>query len=494
MASVTYLSRRQTRAIWPRSESDELLHLAIEVVGFGIFDNDLKRKRTRFSPELCAILGLPVGTEMPNEEACGLVDERDRAAFEAAANADTSSPNKCKWSVVCRVLRADNAVRWILVRGRLIYRRTANGVQPVRSMGVVLDVTHLKEAEEALRQSEARLRIAASGAALGIFEWNPATDQAVWHNDRMYEIFGHTREDGTLSQQQFVERYLHLDHAADYRAALNEAIRVEGNFHAVCRICGKTGLQRWIEIHGKFQRTASDGPLRLVGVVADITAPKELEKEAKELSERLVTLQEEERQRIAQELHDTTAQHLVAANLNLTHLRSKSGLERDHLELLDLVEGSLDKASKELRTFTYLIHPPALEGRGFVAAIGQYIDGYADRSQLEVKFRSNPKVDKLPFRMLRPLFRMVQEALANVHRHAAASHISVDLRLNANRLNLTITDNGRGIIGTAQNGQAALSQPGLGISGIRARVRQLDGDLKIRTGPHGTSIHVVLPV
>ena len=154
----------------------------------------------------------------------------------------------------------------------------------------------------------------------------------------------------------------------------------------------------------------------------------------------------------------------------------------------------LSEASKELRTFTYLIHPPALEGRGFVAAIGQYIDGYADRSQLEVKFRSNPKVDKLPFRMLRPLFRMVQEALANVHRHAAASHISVDLRLNANRLNLTITDNGRGIIGTAQNGQAALSQPGLGISGIRARVRQLDGDLKIRTGPHGTSIHVVLPV
>jgi PAS domain S-box-containing protein len=212
MASVTYISRRQTRAVWPQSESNELLRPAIEVGGFGIFENDLKRKRTRFSPELCAILGLPVGTELPYEEAWGLVDERERAAFEAAANADASSPEKGKWSVVCRVLRADNAVRWILVHGRRIYRRTANGIQPVRSMGVVLDVTHLKETEEALRQSEARLRIAASGAALGIFEWNPATDQAVWQNDRMYEIFGHTREGGTLSQQQFVERYLHPDH------------------------------------------------------------------------------------------------------------------------------------------------------------------------------------------------------------------------------------------------------------------------------------------
>jgi len=91
MASVTYLSRRQTRAIWPQSESNELLRLAIEVGGIGIFENDLKRKRTRLSPELCAILGLPVATEMPYEEAWGLVDERDRAAFEAAANADAMS-------------------------------------------------------------------------------------------------------------------------------------------------------------------------------------------------------------------------------------------------------------------------------------------------------------------------------------------------------------------------------------------------------------------
>jgi signal transduction histidine kinase len=82
--------------------------------------------------------------------------------------------------------------------------------------------------------------------------------------------------------------------------------------------------------------------------------------------------------------------------------------------------------------------PPALEVLGFGAAIGQYIDGYAERSQLEVEFRSNPKVDKLPFQLQRPLFRIVQEALANVHRHAAASHVSVKLRLIANRMQLTM--------------------------------------------------------
>lgn len=96
--------------------------------------------------------------------------------------------------------------------------------------------------------------------------------------------------------------------------------------------------------------------------------------------------------------------------------------------------------------------------------------------------------------MQRPLFRIVQEALGNVHRHAAASHVSVDLRLIANRLHVMITDDGCGIGSSAEDGEAALFRPGVGISGIRARARQLDGDLKIRTGPHGTSIHVVVPV
>jgi PAS domain S-box-containing protein len=379
----------------------------------------------------------------------------------------------------------DGSERWLSAHA---------AIRANRIFGVTCDITQRKLGEAALRESETRLRIAASGAALGIFEWDPTTDQAVWENDRMYEIFGHAREDGTLSQQQFVARFLHPDDAAVYWAALNEALRTASNFHAVCRIRQNGSLQRWIEIHGKFRRTASDAALRLVGVIADITARKTLEQEAKELCERLLTLQEEERQCIAQELHDSTTQHLVAANLNLIRLRSKFCQRSDDLELLDAIERSICEAGKEVRTFSYLMHPPALQALGFVAAIRQYIDGYADRSQLDCKFRSNPKVDKLPFRMQRPLFRIVQEALGNVHRHAAASHVSVDLRLIANRLHLMITDDGRGIGSGAQYGQAALLRAGVGISGIRARARQLDGDLKIRTGPHGTSIHVVVPV
>jgi PAS domain S-box-containing protein len=133
-------------------------------------------------------------------------------------------------------------------------------------------------------------------------------------NDRMYEIFGRTRADGSLSKQEFVENYLHPDDVAAFEAAATRAMRTGDNFHVICRIRQKGGAQRWLQFDGKYELTETGEPSRLVAVIADITERKRLEQEAAELSERLVTLQEEERQLIARELHDSTVQHLVAAN------------------------------------------------------------------------------------------------------------------------------------------------------------------------------------
>jgi len=601
---------------WVASHGLELLQLAVRVGGIGIFESDLEQRRTRFSPELCSILGLPVGTQMTYEEASQLIHEGDRAAVMASVEAAArTSVNEGTWHIVHRIVRADGAIRWVSTHGRRHYRETPDGRVAVRSIGTVVDITPLKEAEEtshqgrlrlqlaleaaqmgtfeadtgateviidaqearllglpaetrivtadelraripledlreskakkerlqqnnhaylhefrlrmpdgserwlsahaairanrifgvtfdvtqrkraevALRESAERLRIAVSGAALGVFEWDPATDQAAWENDRMYEIFGHTRDDGTVSLKQFVECYLHPDDAAHYQALLKEAMRTASNFNAMCRIRQKGGAQRWIQIDAKFQRAATDGPLRLVGVVADITARKTLEQEAEELSKRLLTLQEEERQRIAQELHDSTAQHLVAANLNLMSLKSKAVGGREVAELLDEVEASMSEALKELRTLSYLLYPPVLQAHGLRETIRQYIDGYARRSQLEVRLKLNPKADRLPFREQQLLYRIIQEALANIHHHAAASCVSVDLRWISNRLHLIIRDNGSGIDYGAQYGESELLRTGVGIRAIRARVHQLGGDLKIRTGSLGTKIHVTMP-
>ena len=269
---------------------------------------------------------------------------------------------------------------------------------------------------------------------------------------------------------------------------MRDARREGGNHHVICRIRQKGGSQRWLQIDGKYELSDTGEPSRHIGVFADITERKALEQEAKELSERLVNLQEEERQRIAQELHDSTAQHLVAANLNLMSLRAKVSLGSDEVNLWNEVEASMAEALKELRTFSYLMHPLGLDADGLCSTLRRYIDGFANRSGLRVKLRSSPNVDTLPLHMQRSLFRIVQEALANVHRHACASHVSVDLRWIADRVHVIVTDNGRGAEGKQEE---PAFRPGVGIYGIRARARQFGGDLKIRTGPQGTRIHVV---
>jgi PAS domain S-box-containing protein len=584
----------------------------VELGGIGIFVTDLGRKRTRFSPELCNILGLPVGTELSYEEASALIDERDREAVDASAEAAIESSEKGKWSGVCRVLRADGATRWVALHGRRIYSDTAHGPRALRSIGTVIDITHLKEteaalreselrlrlaldaarmgtfeadilgseawidqqearllglaegtrhitademrpripiedmnasdakkerltehheayhhefrlsmpdggerwlsayadvrsnrifgvnfdvtarklAEAALRDSEARLRIATTGAALGVFEWDPNTDRAVWENDRIYEIFGRTREEGPLSKQQLVSDYLYADDADAFDAALREAALAGGRFHTICRIKRKDGALRWLQIDGKFEEADLGKPARLVGVVADITARKRLAARAERLSERLLTIQEEERRSIARELHDSTVQHLVAASLMLTMLRPTTAQENQDQKPWDDLEMSLREAMKELRTFSYLMHPPALHGQGLHLALQRYIDGFADRSGLSIKLRA---ADKVPVRLRRSVFRIVQEGLANVYRHAAASQVCVEVRRVGTALHVIVTDDGRGMETPTRRAQRP--DTGVGIRGMKMRLKKLGGRLRIsRPATGGTRIHAALPL
>src|SRR5262249_21883852 len=258
--------------------------------------------------------------------------------------------------------------------------------------GVNFDITDRKRAEARLQDSEERLRVATSSAKLGVFEWNAETDHSIWENQRIYAIFGRMPADGPLGLKQFIDEYLHPDDASVFHAALRDA-RVPGShFHSTVRIRRNDGTQRWVQIDGKFR---VDEPSLLVGVVADATERKELERRAKELSDCLVTIQEDERQRIAQELHDSTAQHLVAASLNLAHLRPKGTLDNDQTKIWDETAASLEEAMKEVRVFSYLMHPPSLERSGLYPTLQQYVAGYRNRTGIDVKLRLNRIIHQL---------------------------------------------------------------------------------------------------
>ena len=148
-----------------------------------------------------------------------------------------------------------------------------------------------------------------------------------------------------------------------------------------------------------------------------------------DLSERLLHLQEEERQRIAIELHDSTCQHLVAIGLNLMNLRRRFPPAEDAERLLDDIEGSLDEAHRELRVFSYLLHPPYLEKDGLKATLVRFIEGFSRRTGLRSEVAIADAVDDLAILLQRSVLRVIQEALANVHRHADAGQVSVAIAI-----------------------------------------------------------------
>ncbi|UVF18977.1 histidine kinase [Microvirga terrae] len=215
-------------------------------------------------------------------------------------------------------------------------------------------------------------------------------------------------------------------------------------------------------------------------------------RQVNELSGQLLALQEDERQRIARELHDSTAQHLVAANLGLAGLEGVVSQIPAARKALAEVENLQSEALRELRVFTYLLHPPNLAKDGLQATLRDFAEGFAGRTGLVARIRIPEEVDETPADLQRAILRVVQEALTNVHRHAGASRVSVDARIRSGRLVIRIRDNGHGMAGPDRpTGPIRL---GVGIAGMRARLEQFGGDLRIRSGYSGTSVVAVVPI
>lgn len=216
---------------------------------------------------------------------------------------------------------------------------------------------------------------------------------------------------------------------------------------------------------------------------------------AEELDLRLLSLQEEVQQRIASDLHDSTCQHLIAASLNVMRLRRAIKDSGGGEKICDDIDASIDQAQREIRAFTYLLHPQYLLSDGLKATIEKFVDGFAARTSLKTSLNIAPEVDQLSFERQRAVLRIVQEALANVFRHAHATQVKIAMVASDVHFRLRVTDNGRGMPGKqVRSGPKAVSF-GVGIPGMRARLRHLGGTLEIHSaaGGRGTALCAVLP-
>jgi signal transduction histidine kinase len=217
--------------------------------------------------------------------------------------------------------------------------------------------------------------------------------------------------------------------------------------------------------------------------------------ELQSLTQRLLKVQDEERRKLARDLHDSTGQTLAALKISVSFLQENCKRDQSTLAMVSDVSKLADRAIDEIRTMSYLLHPPLLDEAGFRCAAEWYVEGFAKRSGIHVSLTLTTNRERLPITMEIALFRVLQEGLTNVHRHSGASQVSVCFQCQSETAVLEIRDDGCGIsadrLARLRGGSA---QTGVGLAGMRERLNELNGKLEIESDNRGTSLRAIVPL
>jgi signal transduction histidine kinase len=343
-----------------------------------------------------------------------------------------------------------------------------------------------QRADEALRASEERLHLAMTAATVAIWEFNPIT--------RLHHLMvGSPAESWAL--------HLHPEDQERVLTSFFEAFEGQAiAWSAEYRFQGSGGEWSHIQDRAVIARDSSGKATRVVGAMVDVTGLKRAEEALQESNEKLHQLsrdllraQDYERRRIARELHDSTAQLLAALSINLTRLQ-EPGLEPDRRKeaLSEAVELAA-ACSAEIRTVTYLLHPPLLDEVGLVSALQAYAQGFNQRTGIRVEIKIPPAFGRLCREMEAALFRIVQEGLANVHRHSGSPLAVIRLERDTDEVRLVLQDRGRGFPEEHRQPNGFV-RFGVGILGMRERAEQFGGRLELASTDAGAELSVTLPL
>lgn len=278
------------------------------------------------------------------------------------------------------------------------------------------------------------------------------------------------------------------------------------SFEATCReaISTKKATSRAFDFGGRHYWTrvvpefAPDGAVESVMTISeDVTDRIRAQEELLQLTGQLFRSQDEERRRIARELHDGTAQNLFGISMNLAKLSQMNHDKPEARRLINECETLGNESLQEIRTLSYLLHPPLLDEAGLVSALQWYVEGFTKRSGIYVDLVAQP-MNRLPADVELALFRIVQESLTNVRHHSGSETASIRLEKRSSEIVLEIQDKGHGLVASKQASDANESEEfiemGVGIPGMQQRLRQLGGRLEITTNTEGTTITAVVPV
>jgi PAS domain S-box-containing protein len=434
------------------------------------------------------------------------------------------------WKQSQEVLRqlADGEIPSFLVEKRYIHKRghrvwVQNSVSLFKSdsekaadnvVVVCQDINRRKEAEEALRESEERFRTLADH--IPPFAWMADREGNIfWYNRRWFDYTGTSLPE---MRGWGWKKVHHPDHVDRVVEKISHCFATGENWEDTFPLRAKDGTYRWFLSRAIPIRNSEGEIFRWLGTNTDITEQKEIESVLQEirkelelrvkqrttellaaneglraLSSRLIQMQDQERRRIARELHDSIGQLLVAMGLNIETLkRETQKLSPEASQAIEDSNGLLEEISKEIRTISHLLHPPLLDEVGLPSALRWYVDGFAQRSKIATTISISESLGRLSPDQEIAIFRVVQECLTNVHRHSGSSTCAVTIRQDQKRLHVEVRDKGRGL---PKGRELTLpSSGGVGFRGMQERLRQLGGTLEIDSSENGTVVTATLPV
>jgi PAS domain S-box-containing protein len=466
-----------------RRNSEERFRLAAQAGKMFAYEWDVATDVVVRSGDIADVLGPGSDAPLTRQQILARVHPDDQALF--AASAIERTPENPTVQITYRMLGTDGSVVWVEKTARAFFDEDG---RMVRMIGMIFAITERKRAEDTLRQSEERFRSVFRDAGVGMVIVSPE-GRFLAANGTFCDYLGYTEKEllgKTVQSVTFAEDW------PSFSQKLNEALTKEGSFQSFQKRClHRSGRIVCTESTASVIRSREGNPQYIVGGVLDITKRKEAEEALLTINRRLTEAQEQERTRIARDLHDDINQRLGMLAIEIEELRRNppnSATELSH-QLGEIGEG-INGVSMGVQSISHQLHSPRLEYMGVVAAMKAFCRDFGARQKVEIDFTNDEIPQLVSHEVSLCLFRILQESLHNAAKHSGVRHFVVRLNRSSNELHLTVSDRGAGF-----DAESAMNKGGLGLISMRERVRLVSGTIVIESKPTGgTTINVRVPL
>ena len=458
----------------------ERLELALETGRAGVWDLEIQTGKNVQFGDPQVLFGTSAATL---QDLWASMHPEDKAHIHRSLQ--TAKWNKTTFLEEFRVFWPDRSVRWLCLQGKFLY--DANGI-PEHMLCILMDISQRKRAEEALQKSEQEFSLAFEAARLGWWVWNEETDR-VMSSDATRSVLGLT-----AGSEMTLHDFLLSVHPEDrdrvyqtWRRSRQEG----GHFFVEYRIVSADGALRWVESRGRTYKGSRGSWVQIVGVSMDVTERKKAEEELRTLGGRLIEAQEQERMRIARELHDDICQRMAIVEIELEKLNDELVIERPQLrETVKQLIGLTEETARDVQALSHELHSSKLDVLGLTSAMKSFCSEFSKQHHVEIEFTAGD----IPHPMSRDvslcLYRVLQESLHNAVKHSGTAHYMVELQEARGSVELRVKDFGRGF-----DPDAGLSRHGLGLVSMRERVHLVKGTIAIESLPlWGTAICARVPI